>query len=105
MRGLSIPAPKLSRERETRGRERWLSPDELYAFEQACPPEWWPLFATLCRTGARFGEVMGLRGADVLLHTKRLTIHEGDHRVKSRSAIQDLPISGALLTPLAAHLA
>lgn len=105
MRGLSIPTPKLSRERETRGRERWLSADELQAFERACPPEWWPLFATLFRTGARLGEVMGLRGADVLLHVKRLTIHEGHHRVKSRSAIRDLPISSELLTPLAAHLA
>jgi integrase len=105
VRGLSIATPKLSRERETRGRERWLSADELRAFEQACPPDWWPLFATLFRTGARLGEVMGLRGADVLLHAKRLTIHEGDHRVKSRSAIRDLPISSALLRPLAAHLA
>jgi hypothetical protein len=37
--------------------------------------------------------VMGLRGADVLLHVKRLSIHEGEHRVKTRSAIRDLPVS------------
>jgi integrase len=105
VRGLPAPRPKMTREREMRGRERWLSGDELRAFERACPADWWPLFATLFRTGARLGEVMGLRGADVLLHVKRLTIHEGEHRVKTRSAVRDLPISAALLTALAAHLA
>lgn len=105
VRGLAAPTPHFAREREMRGRERWLSADELRAFERACPPDWWPMFATLFRTGIRLGEAMGLQGGDVLLHAKRITIHEGAHRVKSTSAVRYLPISDALLTPLAAHLA
>jgi integrase len=96
---------RIPRERESRGRERWLSAEELRAFERHCPAEWWPLFATLFYTGARLGEVQGLRGADVLVHSRRIGIHEQERRVKTREAIRDLPISQALERALAAHLA
>jgi integrase len=65
---LAVDRPKLPREREGRGRERWLSSEELARFEAKCAADWWPLFATLFYTGARLGEVQGLRGADVLVH-------------------------------------
>jgi integrase len=96
---------RIPRERESRGRERWLSAEELRNFELHCPPEWWPFFAVLFYTGARLGEVQGLRGADALLHTRRLAIHEQERRVKTREAVRDLPISQALERALAAHLA
>jgi integrase len=102
---LPVERPKLPRERESRGRERWLSSEELGRFEAKCPAEWWPLFAALFYTGARLGEVQGLRGADVLLHAKRILIHEGDRRVKTREAVRDLPIPPVLERALAAHLA
>lgn len=41
----------------------------------------------------------------MLLHTKRLLIHEGERRVKTKEAVRDLPIPPALEGPLAAHLA
>ena len=88
-----------------RGRERWLSSEELGRFEAECPPEWWPLFATLFYTGARLGEAQGLRGADVLVHARRIVIHEGDRRVKTREAVRDLPIAPPLERALAGHLA
>ena len=105
VKGLRVDRPRLPREQEPRGRERWLSPDELRAFERACPPEWWPFFAILFYTGARLGEVQGLRGGDVLMHAKRFVIHEGDRRVKSKEAVRDLPIAQPLEEALAAHLA
>jgi integrase len=105
VKGTHVDRPKLPREREGRGRERWLSADELRAFEQHCPTEWWPFFAMLFFTGARPGEAQGLRGADVLLHAKRITIHEGERRVKSREAVRDLPIVAPLDRALAVHLA
>lgn len=103
--GVPVERPKLPRERESRGRERWLSADELRAFERACPPPWWPFFATLFYTGARLGEVQGLRGGDVLLHAHRILVHEEVRRVKSREAVRDLPIPSPLKEALGPHLA
>jgi integrase len=103
--GLAFERPQLTRESESAGRERWLSAAELAAFERACPIEWWPFFATLFFTGARLGEAQGLRRGDVLLHAKRLTIHEAERRVKSRQSVRDLPVPERLESALAAHLA
>ena len=102
--GLRVERPALPRERESSGRERWLSGDDLAAFERACPAEWWPFFAALFFTGARLGEVQGLRGADVILHAKRLTIQEADRRLKTKESVRDLPISEPLERALADHL-
>jgi integrase len=104
LKGLRAERPRLPHEQEPRGRERWLSAEELRAFQEACPPDWWPFFATLFYTGARLGEVQGLRGADVLLSARRITIHEADRRVKSNASLRDLPIPRMLETALAAHL-
>ena len=41
----------------------------------------------------------------MLRHTKRLTIHEAERRVKSRESVRDLPVPLALESALAAHLA
>lgn len=105
VKSFRIDRPELMREREARGRERWLSAEELQAFEKACSVEWWAFFATLFYTGARLGEVQGLRGADVLLSSKRLTIHEEERRLKSRDAVRDLPVPARLERTLASHLA
>ena len=102
---IHVVRPKLPREWESRGRQRWLSADELRAFRAECPDEWWSFFAVLFYTGARVGEVRGLRGSDILLHAKRITIHEADRRVKSAHAVRDLPIPSTLEEVLAAHLA
>ncbi len=104
MKGLKVERPRLPHEREPKGRERWLSADEIAAFQSHCPPEWWPLFAVLFYTGARLGEALGLRGADVLLSASRICIHEGDRRVKTKEAVRDLPIPKPLAEALAAHL-
>jgi integrase len=105
IKGLRVERPKLPHEREPQGRERWLSADELRTFQLTCPSEWWPFFAALFYTGARLGEVQGLRGADVLLSARRITIHEADRQVKSKAAVRDLPIPKNLEEALAAHLA
>lgn len=105
VKGLRVERPKLPHEQEPRGRERWLSAKELSTFQQECPVEWWSFFAILFYTGARLGEVQGLRGADVLLSARRITIHEGERRVKSSAAVRDLPIPQALKDALASHLA
>ncbi len=91
------------REREPSGRERWLSPDEIRATENTCDPEWWPLFATLLHTGMRVGEAQGLVWGDVRLAERRITIHEGLRRVKTASAVRDVPISEPLAAVLGWH--
>jgi integrase len=105
VKGLPVPALKFERERESQGRIRWLSGEELAAFEQACPADWWPLFATLFYTGMRIGEAQGLRGGDVLVSARRIAIHEEGRRVKTAAAVRDVPIPGALERALAAHVA
>ena len=102
---LTVERPRMPRERESRGRERWLSREELACFAAHCPAEWWPFFSTLFYTGARLGEAQGLRGGDVLLHAKRRLIHEGSRRVKTKEAVRDLPIAPAPGQSLAGHLA
>ena len=103
--GLAVERFKLPRERESRGRERWLSADELGRFEAHCPADWWPFFGVLFYTGARLGEAQGLRGGDVLMHAKRILIHEAERRVKTKEAVRDLPIAPTLERALAGHLA
>lgn len=105
VKGLAVQRPKLSREREPQGRERWLSHEEIRAVESACPPEWWPLFAILLYTGMRVGEAQGLLGADVRLVQRRISIHEGSRRVKTASSVRDVPIPEPLVRVLAEHFA
>ena len=105
VKGIAFDRPRIPRERESRGRERWLSSHELKAFEAACPPVWWAFFAAGFYTGMRLGETQGLRGADVLLHAKRITVHEAERRVKSKEAVRDVPIPESLANALGSHLA
>lgn len=104
-RGLDVTRPQLVKEQEPSGRMRWLSAAELARFERACPDrDWWTFFGLLFRTGIRLGEAQGLEGADLLLHAKRLTVHEGSRRKKSASATRDVPIAAGLAQDLAAYL-
>lgn len=108
VRKLAVVRPKLGREKEPQGRERWLSPDELRALERAArelEPAWWPLIATLAFTGMRYGEAAGLRGADVRLRDRRISVNESDRRVKTASSVRDVPIPEPLAVVLAEHLA
>ena len=101
---LDVEPPRLPRAKEPKGRIRWLSAQELSAFSRECPREWWPLFACLFYTGARLGEILGLRSGDVLLHANRLTVHESERSVKTSHSVRDLPIPAQLKQPLADHL-
>jgi integrase len=105
VRRLAVPALRVQREREPQGRTRWLSSDELAAFEAACPGDWWALFATLFYTGMRVGEALGLRGADVLLHARRIVLAEDGRRLKAAASVRDLPIPEPLERALAPFLA
>jgi integrase len=102
-RGYALQKPEIPKEREPSHRIRWLSPDEITDFKEACPDEWWPFFATLIYAGPRLGEASGLRGSDILLHANRISIHEGERRLKSTSSSRDVPISPPLAEALAEH--
>ncbi len=95
---------KMAREREPAGRERWLSAEELKDLEFATPREWWPLFATLAFTGLRIGEAQGLRGGDVRLAERRITVHDRARRLKTAGSVRDVPIPEPLARLLAEHL-
>jgi integrase len=103
--GLSIARPRIVREREAKGRDRWLDADEIAAFERACDVEWWPFFATLLYTGARLGEAKGLRGADVKMTegSGRISIHSRSRRVKTAHSQRVVPVPDELITILDEH--
>ena len=103
-RSLAVPALTLPREREPAGRERWLSAEELRDLDCVTPQEWWPLFATLAFTGLRIGEAQGLRGEDVRLAERRITVHDGTRRLKTGGSVRDVPIPEPLARLLAEHI-
>ena len=103
-RELAVPALTLPREREPSGRERWLSAEEIRELECVTPQEWWPLFATLAFTGLRIGEAQGLRGDDVRIAERRITVHGETRRLKTGASVRDVPIPEPLARLLAEHL-
>ena len=102
-REISLTRPRLPKERESPGRERWLSAAEIARVARAAPTEWWPLFATLIYTGVRIGEAQALRWGDVLLTDRRIAIHGRYHRLKTVSSDRNVPIPDELAKLLAEH--
>ncbi len=74
------PCERVTRGAESRGRVRYLSDDERAALLQACEqsetPELRLIVLVALTTGARKGEIMGLRWRDVDLTRQALTLHE-----------------------------
>ena len=93
VKGMTVDRPKLPHEQEPRGRERWLAAEELRAFQQECPVDWWPFFSMPVLHRARVWEPCKVSGAlTCSMSAKRIVIHEADRRVKSSAAVRDLPI-------------
>lgn len=93
------PVRGISKAKESRGRVRFLSDEERAALLAACSAsDWQPLTALVLlaiSTGARRGELAGLKWEDVDLKDARATIHDsknGDRRV--------LPLVGKALEAL-----
>lgn len=93
------PVSNISRKKESRGRTRFLSDDERTALLAACTQSAWIPLHTLVllaiTTGARKGELIGLRWSDVELKKGRALIREtknGEQRV--------LPLAGKALDAL-----
>jgi integrase len=101
---LAVDRPRIPREREPQGRERWLSWDEIRAFERHCPGQWWPFFKVLFQTGLRVGEAQGLRWGDVSFAENRIWVHEKVRRLKTRSATRGVPVHKDLKAVLTAHM-
>lgn len=81
------PVKKISREKETRERTRFLSPEERQALLKACRESENPYLLTFVvlqlSTGCRYNEIRHLRWTDVDLNKEKITIREsknGDMR-------------------------
>ena len=99
---LTVERPSLRYQRESRGRTRWLTREELAAFQEQCPAEWWPLFGLLFATGITISEALGLRRDDLDLRGRRLSIHEGyGRRLKRESRNRELSLGEAMVPVLA----
>jgi integrase len=93
------PVGDIRRKKEPRGRTRFLSDEERAALLHACAnSEWAPLHALVLlaiTTGARRGELVSLKWADVDFKAGRATIHDtknGEQRT--------LPLAGKALEAL-----
>jgi integrase len=105
-KGLKVQRPAMKYLRESKGKLRWLSREELSAFRQACPADWTPLFMLLFGTGMTISEALGLRRADLDLRIRRVSIHEEYGRqLKRESRTRELSIPESLVPLLADWLA
>jgi integrase len=93
------PVGDIRRKKESRGRTRFLSDEERTALLAACAKsDWAPLHALVLlaiTTGARRGELVSLKWADVDLKTGRASLHDtknGEERT--------LPLAGKALEAL-----
>jgi integrase len=101
------PVGDLSRKKESRGRTRFLSDDERTALLDACAKSEWPALHALVllaiTTGARRGELIGLRWSDVDLKKGRALVREtknDEQRTlplagKALEALRDLKLKGS----------
>jgi len=104
VKGLSVPRLKVQKERESSGRERYLTADDIVALRDSMSPEWWPLFALLTYTGLRVAEAQGLRWADVRLTERWLSVHERyGRRLKTAGSARNVPVAEDLAALLAQH--
>lgn len=104
-KNLKIERPVLRYQRESRGRLRWLSTEELRAFREHCPPEWEALFQLLFGTGMTISEALGLRSADIDVLGRRVSIHEEFGRtLKRESRARELSIPQPVIELLAQRL-
>lgn len=104
------PVRDISKKKEARGRVRFLSDSERDALLEACAKSDWPALHALVllaiSTGARRGELVRLKWADVDLKAARATVHEtknGDPRVlplvgKALTALRELKLQGGAAT-------
>lgn len=100
-KGLEVSRPKLRYQRESRGRIRWLTREEMAEFREGCPSHWWPLFGLLFGTGMTISEALGLRRADLDLRARRVSVHEEyGRKLKRESRSRELSIPEALVPVL-----
>ncbi|HTW39039.1 MAG TPA: site-specific integrase [Steroidobacteraceae bacterium] len=93
------PVSDISRKKEPRGRTRFLSDDERTALLDACAKSEWPALHALVllaiTTGARKGELITLKWADVGLKTGRALVRETKNDEQ-----RTLPLAGKALDAL-----
>lgn len=94
------PMRKVTKLKEPRGRDRFLSKEELDRLLQACKsssnPNLYPMILLLVSSGMRFGEVATLTWSSVCLKQKRVTLRE-----TKNGEIRVVPISDQVAEVLA----
>lgn len=93
------PTDRVGRFKESQGRVRWLTAEEIARLLDACARTWRPelriLVAIAFATGMRKGEILDLRWEDVDLPARLLVLH----RTKNRDR-RGVPVSTALVAEL-----
>lgn len=90
------------RQTEPRQRKAVLSPSQIHALVDALEPQWRPLVGLMAYAGLRLGEAQALRGDDVDLAGRYLTVRTGGHTATTKGkAARRVPIAAALVEILA----
>ena len=93
------PVRKISREKESKERTRFLTPDERHAFLQACHQSdnsyLFTFVVLLLSTGCRYNEIRSLKWTDIDLQQGKITITKSKN-----SDMRSVPIRGLALNVL-----
>jgi integrase len=102
VQGLTVPRVALPREKESAGRDRWLSADELAQLYVELPGDWVPLFQLLASTGLRIAEALDLTWQDVRFADRTIRVRgQGVETTKGHRRV--VPMGQALARTLAKH--
>ena len=98
------PVKRVTKKKEAGGRIRFLNDEELprlLAAVRASPhPDLLPAVLLALTTGARSGEVMGLRWSQIDFKRRAITLHQGETK---NNASRALPLSGEVVELLQAR--
>ena len=86
---------ELSLRRPDRGRDRWLTAEEIQRVREESG-DWWTIIGTAMATGARRGELLALRVRDLDFAQGSLVVQHG----KSARARRFIPLAGEMATIL-----
>lgn len=86
---------ELTLRRPSRGRDRWLTADEIRRVREAAS-DWWLIIGTAIATGARRGELLALRVRDIDFQAGSVVIQHG----KTARARRVIPLAGEMLDTL-----
>jgi integrase len=103
------PATGVKRPKVERREMQILNREQVQRFLAAADPDWHCFFLTAVTTGARLGELLGLKWKDLDWDARRLTVERGidrrgrEQEPKTKTSIRKIAITPTLVSALRRH--